>query len=263
MTLRSLRTFDPSRLYLLPLGVGNAFTRLSYNASFLMIAGERNILVDCPAPIRRVLYEAGKKAGLSIDLDDIDDIILTHLHGDHCNGLEEVGFYRHHVLHAPAPNLYLLPEVEQPLWEHRLKAAMAGRDGDRTLESFFNVHVWEEGTDHLLAGTELPWCFRIRRSLHSLPCFGFVATFGDVQLGYSGDSEFEDAHVEFLRDADFIIHEAGDVYPHTEVASLEQLPDNIRRKIHLIHTPDYLMEKDKTPSLPILEVGRVYEVMKG
>ena len=81
------------------LGIGDAFTRRSFGSSALIRApGDPGgfVLIDCPDPIHRVLLEATTIAGEAwkADASNIDDILLTHLHGDHCNGLESFGFYR-------------------------------------------------------------------------------------------------------------------------------------------------------------------------
>ncbi|MDK2971836.1 MAG: hypothetical protein PWP23_1591 [Candidatus Sumerlaeota bacterium] len=265
-----LADLDPQRLYLLVLGIGNAFTRRFFNSSFLLIAGGQFVAIDCPAPFRRVLHDAGNRAGLSVDLDAIDHLVLTHLHGDHCNGLEEYGFFRRYVLPGKQPgHLYLLPENLAPLWERRLHAVMAegvdpktGRHVARSLEDYFLPHCWEPGEVHRLAGEDAPGVeFAIRRTRHPVPCFGFRASFGGVTLGYSADSPFETEHLEFLASSDLIVHEAGEGTGHAALDKLQALDESVRRKIVLIHVPDAYHERDL--EFPILEEGRLYEVGNG
>ncbi len=76
------------------LGVGDAFTRRYFGSSALIEAPGGYVLLDCPDAIHRCLHEATSRAGWSADASSIDDILLTHLHGDHCNGLESFGFAR-------------------------------------------------------------------------------------------------------------------------------------------------------------------------
>ena len=78
---------------LLVLGVGDAFSARYYSSSFLVGAEGEWLLVDCPHPIRKILREGSAAAGLAVDLDDLTAIALTHLHADHCSGLETAGFY--------------------------------------------------------------------------------------------------------------------------------------------------------------------------
>ena len=81
------------RLQVLILGIGDFFTRRHYNTSFVILpAGQEPILVDCPCPLRKILFEAGQSSGVRFDSPDIKHLILTNLHGDHCNGVEELAF---------------------------------------------------------------------------------------------------------------------------------------------------------------------------
>ncbi len=74
------------------LGIGDAFTRRHFSTSALVEAPGGRVLIDCPDLIHRVLHEATTQAGWSVDASGVDDVILTHLHGDHCNGLESFAF---------------------------------------------------------------------------------------------------------------------------------------------------------------------------
>ena len=74
------------------LGVGDAFTRLHFGTSALLEGPGGFVLIDCPDLVHRALHEASARAGWEVDVAGIDDILLTHLHGDHCNGLESFGF---------------------------------------------------------------------------------------------------------------------------------------------------------------------------
>ena len=95
------------------LGVGDAFSALYYSSSLLLIAGdgasESRLLIDFPDPLRKVLREASLTCGLDLRIETIHTTLLTHLHGDHVNGLECFGFYKRFIegkrpaLHAAEP----------------------------------------------------------------------------------------------------------------------------------------------------------------
>lgn len=257
-----LSDLNPNRLFLIPLGVGNAFTRIFYNSSFLLVAKERVILVDCPSPLRRVLHDASRKSHLDIDIPEIGHIILTHLHGDHCNGLEEMGFFKHYISLQERPHLYLLEELIQPLWENRLKASMGGSESEpRRIENFFQPHRWSPGQTFRLANTEPDLEFEVRRTRHSVPCIGLKVRYGMYSIGYSGDTEFDPEHIDFLKDCDLIVHECGGSSNHTRLEELKKLPAALRRKILLTHVPDDFHYFDS--DLPVLSEGAVYEAGHG
>ena len=60
---------------------------LGFSTISLLTVGTRRILVDTgPASRRALLYKALESKGLSPD--DIDTVVLTHLHWDHCQNTD-------------------------------------------------------------------------------------------------------------------------------------------------------------------------------
>lgn len=252
---------DPQNdLQFLPLGIGDFFSRYHYCTSFLMLAGGQTVLTDCPSPLRKMLFEAGNRAGLEMDVESIRHLILTHLHGDHANGLEELAFFKRFVQHDKI-HLCTIAEVLEMLWEHRLKASMGvladaeGNNGrPQQLADYFDVYECREGTP-IQCG---PLRLEIRRTRHFIPCFGFRAHYNGLSLGYSADTVFDPAHIEFLSSCDVIIHESSLGVGHTPLDKLVELPEAIRRKLFLVHLPDEF-DISRSP-LPVLEQGRLYSV---
>src|SRR5512141_155664 len=85
-------------LELLPIGVGDAFSVKHFSTSLALRAEGHWLLVDCPHPLRKMLREASIVAGLTLDVADLDAVVVTHLHADHASGLEGYGFYSRFVL---------------------------------------------------------------------------------------------------------------------------------------------------------------------
>ena len=92
-------SYEP--ISLIPLGVGEAFTALYYTSSLLLGIDDDWLLIDCPHPVRKMLREASIAAGLTdqLDLDRIHAVAVSHLHADHCCGLEDFGYYSFFALH--------------------------------------------------------------------------------------------------------------------------------------------------------------------
>lgn len=250
---------DSSTFEVIALGVGNAFAAKRYPTSLLLLAGDQRVLVDCPEPFFRMCAEAEAQSGRRIDPADLDDIVLTHLHGDHANGLEALGFWRKFsVADGRIPRIHTSTEVAQGLWP-RLAPVM-GRAflpdtrvfEDYELSDYFEVRSFEIGATHRIGEIEI----RTRQSLHMIPTFGFVATYGGRSFGYSCDTVYEAEHIEFLKDCDLIFHETGTGF-HTPIEDLEALPEELRARMRVIHLEDDFEESKKIASV---EAGRVYSV---
>ena len=243
---------------ILILGIGDAFTRRHFGSSALVRASpDAYVLIDCPDPIHRVLNQAVSACGWNVDASSIDDIVITHLHGDHCNGLESFGFLRRILrMRNPAavrPRLHVSRPVAERLWE-RLGPAMSAPMGESRpseLHDFFDLHVLDPATSASVAGLTI----HCRFTRHSVPTIGLLISDGSRTVGWSADTPFESAHIEWLNQADLVVHESNLGPSHTPIESLNGLPDSIRRKIRLIHLPDDF-ETAKT-DMRILQAGEV------
>lgn len=106
-------------------GVGDAFTERHHNAS-LCVEEPRSglrVQIDCPPAYPRVLADHRQRSGSDLAIGNIDHLILTHLHGDHCGGTEAYLYVRRFLV-GRKPTLYGAPEVLDPLWPTRLAGGM-------------------------------------------------------------------------------------------------------------------------------------------
>ncbi len=245
----------------IPLGVGDFFSKTDYSTAFLILGGRTKLLIDCPEPLRKVLHEATTKAGVDVDLSDIDAVLLTHLHGDHSNGLEGLGYWRKSSPDSPGlPEVCCLPEVLIDLWERKLRGAMGrnympnrGIDATFSLEDYFVPRQIGQGKPFQIGDLEV----EVRRTRHSLPCCGCKIRYGGRTLGYSCDTDFDPDHISFLEESDLIFHETN-LAIHTPYEDLAGLPEAIRGKTRLVHLRD---EFDRAASiLEPAEAGRLYVV---
>lgn len=244
---------------ILILGTGDAFTAEHFSTSALIDGPEGYVQIDCPDLIHRVLKEAGNKSGWDIDVTKINDIIVTHLHGDHSNGLESFGFYRRYALIKGVtnvvPRLYVTPPVADRLWE-KLAPAMDGKGPDgmpSLLEDYFDVHILDTDGSNNVAGLSVDCRF----TGHPIPTIGLKVSDGSSTLGWSGDTPFEEEHIEWLSSSDLIVHESNVGPAHTPIESLNALPEEIRSKMRLIHLID---DFDRTSTtIQILSDGEILE----
>jgi ribonuclease BN (tRNA processing enzyme) len=227
-----------SRFEVFVLGVGDTFSEQHHSTALLLACDGFHVAIDCPDMYRGVLRAASQRSGRALQLSDIDNILITHVHGDHMNGLEGVAFYKHFV-ERKRVSLIASDEVRASIWEHRLKASMGvlwnGQNvREMTFDSYFD-HLPLPWDDDITVG---PFRVRARRTIHHVPTSALMIEAGGRKLGYSSDTAFDPSLIEFLDPADLIIHETNFGPAHTPYESLAALPAELRRRMRLIHYPD-------------------------
>jgi ribonuclease BN (tRNA processing enzyme) len=248
-----------SGLEIIPLGTGNYFSTLRFHTSLVLLAGETTVLVDCPEPLYRMCALASESSGREISPENFNHVIITHLHGDHCNGLEGLGYFRKFIRPGTGkPRIYTSHEAANGIWQ-RLSPAMSesrhpkeGRLERFTFSDYFDETRFEMGDSFQIDGLNI----ETRSTIHTLPCFGIRASFGGRKFGYSSDTSFDPDHIKFLEPCDLIFHEC-DGGTHTPLESLESLPESIRKKMRLIHLGDHFQGSSKIESAV---EGKLYTV---
>jgi ribonuclease BN (tRNA processing enzyme) len=252
-----------SDLCLIPLGVGEAFTAKHYTACLLVGVNDDWLLLDCPHPIRKMLREGSLAVGLNLDLDHIGAVAVSHLHADHCSGLEDYGYYSHYALRRRA-RILMHPAASARLWDGLLAAGMGlvqdQPDGPRVvkrLDDFFDLVALSD-TDMVESG---PFSIECRSTIHPIPTTAFRVRAGGRTLGYSADTAFDPTLIDWLASADLIVHETttyNESAVHTPYERLAALPAALREKMRLIHYPD---DFDHAASvIEPLHQGRFYSV---
>jgi ribonuclease BN (tRNA processing enzyme) len=241
-----------------PVGVGDAFSALHYSSAVAVEAGGRWLLVDCPHPIRKVLGEASARAGVPLDVGSFDAVVLTHLHADHCSGLEDYAYFSRFVL-GRRPVLAAHPRVLARLWE-RLAPGMDSLSDPADwssrpmrLEDYFEVVPLDDQRPVQVGGFELA----CRPTRHHVFTTALRIRAGGRELGMSSDTAHDPALVDWLAGADLFLHETGHGI-HTPYAALAALPAALRARLRLIHYPDGFRPADG--AVELLEEGRRYSV---
>ena len=218
------------------LGTGDAFTSRSFGSSVLIEADDTRFLLDCPDLIHRALKEGTNAARTAAD---IDDIVLTHIHGDHCNGLESFGFWRFFAarkgITEARPRLWTHPQCASRLWERLAPAMDAPVDGKpMTLSDFFDVRPNAIGNPFEIG----PIRIETRRTHHPVPTMALRVIHAGKSLGWSCDTNFDRELINWLADCDLIVHEVNHPPVHTPIEKLNELPDALRAKMRLSHLAD-------------------------
>jgi ribonuclease BN (tRNA processing enzyme) len=223
-----------SEFEVLALGVGDTFSERHAGSSLLLCCDGFRLAIDCPDRYRAVLRHAADRAGRALSLSDIDHLLITHVHGDHMNGLEGVAFFKHFVDRRRL-KLVAAPEVRAQIWP-RLEASMGQLWDGQQLRRLGPEDYFEDIALSWNAPARIgPFEIRARQTLHHVPTSALLIEAAGRKLGYSADTAFDPLLLEFLAPADLIIHETNFGPAHTPYEALAALPPPLRAKLRLIH----------------------------
>ena len=240
------------------LGVGDTFTRRHHTSALLLCCDGFSLAVDCPDRYRAVLRVVSERCGRDLTVESIDHALITHVHGDHMNGLEGVAWYKHFA-EGKRVRLLCSPEVRATIWDARLAGSMSRLWNG----SEFRTLGFDDYFDHVPLGWEGetaagPFRIRTYRTKHHVPTSAILVEAGGRRFGYSADTAFDPDLIAFLAPADVIVHETNLGPAHTPYDALAALPADLRQRMHLIHYPD---EMEGMPTaIPLLDEGDVIGV---
>lgn len=236
------------------LGTGGAFTdfRVNYHNNALVHTAVGPVLIDCGGTAVQALRELG------VAPRAIVGVILTHLHGDHVGGLEQLVWERTYgAPEGPAPlPLWADPAVlsgarsvlEPMIGLFSLGPGAVRPDGWAAL---VRGQAWRGGAGSADDGAQTVAIGGVRFSLHQTPhvsdpgggkpCFGVRARSADgAELYFTSDTELRADIGERFPSAGAIFHDTTFEPPfegtvHTHYQALRALPDPVRARIVLMH----------------------------
>lgn len=227
-------------------GVGSAFASEEFfqtNAVLTHDSMSQHLLIDCGSDARFSL------AKLGINIKDIKDVYISHLHADHAGGLEWLGFCTYFNQSMVRPVLRAVSELMPELWYSTLRGGMESLQGKvASLETFFELapvrpnesFEWYRAvfspvqTVHVVSG---------RKISHS---YGLLISFPGEADGtkrtvfYTGDTQFCPHQIlEYYKQADVIFQDCETArFPsgvHAHFDDLKTLPADIKAKMWLMH----------------------------
>jgi ribonuclease BN (tRNA processing enzyme) len=213
------------------LGTGSAFAKNYFNTNALFYTEGKTVMLDCGTTASRSLYQLGKT------FNDIDALLISHIHADHIGGMEEFAFQMKFNFNRK-PLLYIPEPIAETLWENSLKGGLI-QDGLGTLDDYFDVRLITAGHS-----AELVTGFTVEpvRTQHipGKPSFSYII---NDSFFYSADMTFDRELLEDLveRGCETIFHECQFSSPgivHTTLDELRSLPQHIQERIWLMHYDD-------------------------
>jgi ribonuclease BN (tRNA processing enzyme) len=244
-------------------GVGDAFTERYHNASLCLEADGLRLQIDCPPAFPRVLSDFRKAGGTDLSIANIDHLLLTHLHGDHCGGTEAYLYLRRFVV-GRKPMLHGAQQVLDDLWPSRLSGGMRellleGREDGPRRQLGLSDYCQRQDLDRHRTRIG-PFTIEHRFTIHHIPTTAQrVRHDGDERprLSYSADTAFDPQLISWMSGAEVLIHETN-YGVHTPLQRLAELPPELRARMRLIHYPDLL--DPHTAPIRCLREGETLEI---
>lgn len=239
------------------IGTGSAFAKRYFNNNALITVDGYRLLIDCGITAPLALHHIG------IEPAEIDGILISHIHGDHVGGLEEIAFRTKFDTRGKKLSLFASSAIIQPLWDFTLKGALEDpSSGCTSLESYFNVHALEAGQAYPIHDS-LSIELIPTKHIPGKPSFGVLL---NQTVFYSSDMTFDADLLHRLTEqgrCKYILHECQLTGPgrvHTTLEELLTLPEQLQERIYLMHYGD---EKDafvgKTGRMRFIEQHKEYE----
>ncbi len=236
------------------LGTGGAFSKLYDNNNGLLEHNGFRLLVDCGISLPKCLYDR------ELSFNDLDGVLISHIHGDHVGGLEEYGFQMM-FKYKRKPVLYIADTLIEPLWEYTLRGGMA-QGPFNSLEDYFDVRPLQEEVSYTIAqGLEV----KLLRTEH-IPNKQSYSFIFNNHFFYSADMKYNAPLLKRLVDQgiDTIYHDCQLETPGAVHASLEELlelPEHIQRLTWLMHYGDTMDQyRGRTGFMRIVERDHRYEL---
>lgn len=237
------------------LGTGSAFAKAFFNNNALLHADHKKLMIDCGITAPLALHQLG------YTFNDIDALLITHIHGDHVGGVEEFAFQMKFV-YKRKPLLYIADALIEPLWEHTLKGGLYQEDTP-SLSDYFEVRLLAEGIKtELLPGLHV----ELLRTKHMPNKISYSMLINE-HIFYSSDMIFDAQLLQHLacdRQVQLILHDCQLQAPgvvHASLPELLTLPEHIQRLIYLMHygdnQPDYI---GLTGPMEFLQQQKIYQL---
>lgn len=235
-------------------GTGSAFAKKYDNNNALIEVDNVRLLVDCGITLPKALHEIG------LSFHELDAVLISHIHGDHVGGLEELAFQMMFKYNRK-PVLYIADQLIEPLWEHTLKGGLT-QDPLNKLDDFFDVRPLEANKEfELYPGLSV----ELLQTKHIVnkPSYSFLF---NRRFFYTADMRFDQELLRQLidRGVETIYHDCQLESPGVVHASLEELltlPEDIQRNTWLMHYGDAKEQYEgKTGLMRFVEQHKRYEV---
>jgi len=254
------KPLDPPTFGVSFVGTGSGFNPFRRTTSFVLWIDGKGILVD---PVMDPWVELNR---LGIEDVDVPSVFLTHCHADHDAGMIRA------VLHQRRIRLITSHVIFQSFL--RKAKALVGTD----IREYLDFVEMNPGDTLTIRGARVV----VSAAFHSIPTIRFEALYhdersgDDLRIAYSGDTCLDQSKIQTMSrqgiinkgrvdellyfgfDADLFIHEAGREPIHTSAEEFRYVPDEVRKKMILVHTAGMPEDLD---GLRVAQEGETVELV--
>lgn len=219
------------------IGTGSAFTvGGNYQSNMILESNSmKKLLIDCGSDARHALHE------LNLSYRDINAVYISHLHSDHCGGLEWLAFCTKFDENCRKPILYIQPDLIDSLWKILSVGLCSLKDKHIDLSTYFEVHVIEDRkfTWEGITINTFP-TVHIELATGLMPCYGLqFQTDGKTVLLTSDTQYVADVLQPLYKQSDIIFHDC-EISPkksgvHGHYSELKNLSPEVKNKMWLYH----------------------------
>jgi CRP-like cAMP-binding protein/ribonuclease BN (tRNA processing enzyme) len=236
--------FVPPTFGITVIGSGHGFDKETSTSGFILWVDQKGIMVDPPVNSTAWCSANG------INMRWIGDLILTHCHADHDSGTLQK------ILEEGRIRVHTTPTVIRSFLTKY--SALTGLSRQELSSLFIHEPVLI-GQPIGIQGAR----FSFHYNLHPVPTMGFSCSFQGKDFAYSCDTLYDPETYQLLRDRDVIsearmtslmsfpwsstviLHEAGVPPIHTPISVLANLPEEVKKRLHLVHVSKSAVPEDR------------------
>ncbi|HZA88711.1 MAG TPA: MBL fold metallo-hydrolase [Solirubrobacterales bacterium] len=239
------------------LGSGDAFgSGGRMNACFLVEADETRFLIDCGASSLIAMHRHG------IDPNDVDSILLSHLHGDHFGGIPFLVLDSQFVSRRSERLTVAGPPGTRDRIEQAMEVLFPGSSqADHGFE--LDVVELEPERAHRLGLVEVT-PYVVNHPSGALP-FALRIECEDKVIAYTGDTEWTESLIAAGRGADLLIAEAyffdRQVAHHLDYMTLaDRMADINPKRLVVTHMSEDMLARRDSLECEFAEDGKSIEL---